>query len=825
MSIIFKYVWRSILEKKLRTALILFSVAMSTALLFASLAIGDTLADLYTKMITSASGETELIIRPGTHSSSNIVSPDPAARLEEYVDYAVGAYIGSGIYSPGKDQTVTVELKGYDMEELANFNPFELRQPEQLKDFKGKSILINASAANRYNLEISDRIQIKINGNNHWFTIVGIAAPSGPFYENGRTLNTVVPRETLASLGGGRTKSNAVYVKLKDKERSAEAIKALGEVYPKADVKEVYTKEELKKYVNQVTMPFVMMTTVVLFMSIFIIYTSFKVITLERLPIIGTFRSIGSSRKETDFVLIAEALIYGVLGGIAGTIIGFGILAGMAYILRDGDTSNMKLIWQWYQLGAGLLLAVTISLVSAVLPILQVAKISVKDIVLNNYEKSHQEHKWKKPLGFLLLALSLGMPPLAPMEIVIGVCFAAFIMACFAATILMPVFTKALIHMGGGLFERLFGNIGFLAAKNIRDNKNILTNISLLAIGMSGIIMIQSVSTSVQLEVGRAFKDYNFDIWCRVSEANNTLVQSIRSTKGVTDVLPTYGVYQVKVASTNDKRLGVLRGIDTRKYADFYSMPLGEDVLAQLENGRNIVLGDANRITLGVRLGDTITFKTDKGERGYKIVGFVETLTDNGKLGFISTKNIKMDFGATYFDDIYIKADDPDAVVERLKAKLNQKDPFVETKANAEALNSTSNQQIFSILSGFSGLAMVIGVFGVLNNLLISFMQRKRSIAVFKSVGMSQKQVFQMVLIEALASGLIGGIGGIVLALIFLYIIPFLLPVMAGPIPMHYDPVLFLSALLVGMMITFIATLGPGLKSSKLNIIDAIKYE
>lgn len=825
MSIIFKYVFRNIMEKKMRTGLILFSIAMSAALLFASLAIGDTLADLYTKMLTSSSGEAELVIHPKKNSKSPFVNPMLAEQGGEQVQYAVGAFIGTGTYSPTKDQSVTVDLKGYDLEDLKAFNPFEILTAGDREPFTGKKVIINASGAKRYDLDLNDSIQIKINNTNHWFKIVGIASPKGPFYENGRTLTTVIPRETIASLNGGRTKSNTVYVKVEDLSQLQETIKVLEGIYRDCDVKEVYTQSELKKYVNQVTMPFLMMTTIVLFMSIFIIYTSFKVITLERLPIIGTFRSIGASRKETDFVLVAEAFAYGLFGGLIGIGIGFGILAVMANILKTGDAPNLALIWSPYQIGAGMVLAIGISLASAFIPIIQVAKISVKDIVLNNYEKAHEESKFKKPLGFLMLFLGMVLPPLAPMEYVVGICLFSFLLVCFSATIIMPVITKGLVHLGQPLFQGLFGNIGMLASKNIKDNKSILTNISLLAIGISGIVMILSVSNSVQLEVGKAYKDFNFNIWGYVSEANNTTAQSIRATTGVMDIMPTYAKYQLEVAGTNQKRLNVLRGIDTKKFKDFYNIEIKQSLLEELESGRNIILGDVNRITLGVELGETIVFVTDQGERPYKIIGFAETLLDNGKFGFVSSKHIKMDFNLAYFDDIYIIADHPDLVTQRLKKKLNQKDPYFETLANVEKLNSSSNQQVFTILTGFSFLAMLIGIFGVLNNLLISFIQRKRAIAVYKSVGMSQKQVFGMVLIESAVSGIIGSSGGIVLALIFLYIIPFILPAMAGPIPMHYDPVLFGEAVFVGVVLTVLATIVPGTKSSKLNIIESIKYE
>ncbi len=52
---------------------------------------------------------------------------------------------------------------------------------------------------------------------------------------------------------------------------------------------------------------------------------------------------------------------------------------------------------------------------------------------------------------------------------------------------------------------------------------------------------------------------------------------------------------------------------------------------------------------------------------------------------------------------------------------------------------------------------MRIGIFGVLNNFLISFMERKRYLAIYRSVGMSREQIVKMVFIEGLSGGIIGG--------------------------------------------------------------------
>ena len=77
---------------------------------------------------------------------------------------------------------------------------------------------------------------------------------------------------------------------------------------------------------GSITTAFRLMMIVVLMMSAFIIYTVFKVIVAERLPVIGTFRSIGATKISTSLVLVGESIIYGIIGGIIGDLAGIGIL-------------------------------------------------------------------------------------------------------------------------------------------------------------------------------------------------------------------------------------------------------------------------------------------------------------------------------------------------------------------------------------------------------------------------------------------------------------------------------------------------------------------
>ncbi|NLO39335.1 MAG: FtsX-like permease family protein [Ruminiclostridium sp.] len=139
--------------------------------------------------------------------------------------------------------------------------------------------------------------------------------------------------------------------------------------------------------------------------------------------------------------------------------------------------------------------------------------------------------------------------------------------------------------------------------------------------------------------------------------------------------------------------------------------------------------------------------------------------------------------------------------------------------------NQESNEQMFTLLKGFSLLAMLIGIIGVVNNLLISFIQRRRQLAIFRSIGMEKGQSVRMILIEAFTGGLIGGTSGVLAGLLFMYIVQYFIVSIELPIEMHYPLDIITACGVAGLAIMIAASVGPSVKSSRLNIIEAIKYE
>lgn len=80
---------------------------------------------------------------------------------------------------------------------------------------------------------------------------------------------------------------------------------------------------------------FFLISFFVLIFSIFIIYSSYKVIILECFFFIGIFRSIGVNEKIVICILMFESILYGSIGGLIVIFIGVVVLNLMFYGLGN----------------------------------------------------------------------------------------------------------------------------------------------------------------------------------------------------------------------------------------------------------------------------------------------------------------------------------------------------------------------------------------------------------------------------------------------------------------------------------------------------------
>jgi putative ABC transport system permease protein len=838
MKIIIKFILKNIKEKKLRTLLITISIAAASALFFASNGISDSYKSAYIKMLRGSYGSADIRIYANKKSPSGVFYTNKAEKLKDRAEYIVGTTNSNGSHEISKDETLSISLKGIDYEDLMIMNPIDLIKEANLKPFNGYKIIISEKMSEKYSLIPGDKFKVKVGESNKQFTIAGVAKQSSVFQQEDKDMIAVVPRETAAEFSGSGGKVSNIYIKVKDSKDKAALIEELSEVYKDYTAEETINEKEIDADLQTTKASFMMMLVVVLIMSIFIIYTAFKVIIMERMPIIGTFRSIGATRKMTDVVMITESIIYGVLGGILGDILGIGILYVVGVLMNPyGNFLKAKLEFRPILLIYAFIFAVIVSFISAILPIIKVSKISVKDIVLNKVEAKDKRKLWKPILAVVLTAFSIIAPLNAPKnaDLVLLVNLIAMICVVIVSIIIIPYINNLFIFLLKGIYSIIFGNEGIIAIKNLKDNKSILNNIALLSIGISALLMINVLSFSIGKEVSKAYGAWNSEVavfpWADSRKENEGDIRKVLTVDGVQDALGVKSVYETKVDISNgsSNSILVIESMEIRKFYDFFTVEFDESTKGVPENfddDRNIMVTSQLMSKLNVKVGEVLTLDTASGKKDYKIVSIFKTLMNNGDYAFIPERYMKSDFKVKNYGSIFIKTYKDDyAVRDSIKESFKGKKYRVDTIADMEKNNAKANEAMMSQLRAFPFISIIIGAFGVLNNFIISFIERRRALAVMASIGMSKRQTIKMLFIEALSAGLIGGMMGIATGVAMTSIIPLVMKAMMFPIPMHYQGSVFVICMVLGICITLISSIAPALKSSKMNIIDAIKYE
>lgn len=824
MGIIARFVLKNIWEKKFRTFLIVFSIMISTALFFATGSLNGTMEKMYLQRIISSIGTAEIMIKEGDKSPSPRFNPERINPYRGQMEYIVGILQGTAFYKDRNNETAQISLLGVNWDEYQLMNPIMLHSENSLYPFSGRKVILSKATADKYGLRLGDTIEFEINGARIRFKVCALAQLAGPFMDETRGISAVVPKESLAYLYNEPGKVSVLLMKLKHPEQMPKTIEQLALTFKLYSVTETLSKEGLNRQVKPMKIAFSVTSVIVFLMSTFIIYTSFMVITTERLPVIGTFRSLGATKGMTNLILMAESFTYGLIGGIFGGGLGIGLLYIITVVSAPPTLKGLRTTLEFspLQLLSAALMAVVLSFISSIIPVIKVSKMPIKDIVLNNIEKVTKKKIWKLVLAVIFTMLILVVPPLVPKEIAMPVDTICIVLSMVAIVFAIPFITSGFTKL------KIFGNEGVLAAQNLRDNKSVLNNIALLAIGVSSILMINTLSYSVIGKLTDYFAEMNYDIYFEMSKLDRNSEKNLKAIDGVT---ATYGIYaaeDVQVAGSNEP-IAVVEGIDKDKHLQYFKLEIidgMEELVKELDSGRNIIINRPLGYKYQKKQGDIITLELGNGKREYKIIGFINTLTEKGNYAMIAETNFKMDMGERCYSHILIKtSNDPNEVVSILKKKYVDNRPYVQSVKDDKKAVIKSNEQIFFVLKGFSVLTIVMGILGVFNNFIISFMERKRSLAVLRSIGMSKRQIVKMIFIEALTGGLIGGIIGVIGGILMTSVFSYIMDAMDMPIPMTYSTNILVISILISIAITLVVSISPAIKSSKLNIIESIKNE
>ena len=825
MKIILKYIFTNIKERKIRTAVMLLSIVLSTVLLFVSFSIGLSYESAQRKMAKGMYGTATISVQ-----SKN---PDILTNLEDIPDLnaiksKVGVLESSASYNKG-GYYEEFSLISADLSQLNKINKPRLENGDSITDFSGDKIILPNRFTSKYKIKKGDSITLQIYGKSYTFQVSDIASYDTVFLRNTRGVNALLPKETLSKIinkGSGYTR---VLIE-SEEEMTENLVNKLSEELSteKYMVSNTINETKIISDARQKTMPFFLISFFALTLSIFIIYSSYKVITLERLPFIGTFRSIGANEKTVTRILMLESILYGSIGGLIAIPIGVVVLNLMLHGLGSSLEQGISIPVVISPIGViiSVIVAIIVSSFSAYIPVKKASHLPIKNIVLGTVEEKNVSNRSILFIGSIMFILSILLPRISP-ENTLYLAGGFSLLGLIVATIvLIPLITDIMSIVFEFVYKNILGNEGKLAARNMKNNKNIIQNITLLFISISAVIAISVVGNFVKTYITDVFRDAELQGFAD-GKMNEEFIEDVRHMDGIKKILPLY-VMNNEI-SGNGVTLSRLEGTDNIKLynsmfgINYTNFEIKKQVIEAFNDKRSVILNEDTLKKVGLSIGDTITLSNDKYDFSYKIVGSFKSRANDVE-AVIPSHYAVSDFDKTNYGFLVYTAVNPDAVMIQIRYLFGDTYNWSRT---VEEFNNDSLNTISSFLSPMNKMTyfiFLLATVGIINNLLINYIQKRRSIAMYKSIGLSNKQNIKVTLIEGFTSGLLGAVIGIVISILEIQTIF----IVAGPkisMKPDLDFKTFIIVGLLGIIVTLIGSIVPIIKGKKMKLIEEIKFE
>ncbi len=166
------------------------------------------------------------------------------------------------------------------------------------------------------------------------------------------------------------------------------------------------------------------------------------------------------------------------------------------------------------------------------------------------------------------------------------------------------------------------------------------------------------------------------------------------------------------------------------------------------------------------------------------------------------------------------------AVTEILRAEhgidyLNDNDFSIINQSDLLSIFGDISGALTLFLSAIAGISLLVGGIGIMNIMLVSVTERTREIGLRKAVGARPQDILSQFLLEAVALALSGGLLGVALGMVGANAISRLRQDFAAVVGV--DVVLI--AILFSMAVGLFFGIYPAYRASRLNPIDALRYE
>ena len=381
-----------------------------------------------------------------------------------------------------------------------------------------------------------------------------------------------------------------------------------------------------------------------------------------------------------------------------------------------------------------------------------------------------------------------------------------------------------------------------------------------IALGVAALIIVLSVMNGFQKEV----RDRMLSVISHVEvfDPQGAALPDWRATADIARRNPQvigaapFISAQALIARGDDMRGAMVRGISPADEASVTDLAarLKDTTLARLVPGTwGIVLGGELARSLGVREGDPVTLIAPGGQ--VTPAGVVPRLKQMTVVGTFDSGHYEYDSGLAlmHVDDAarLYRVEGPTGVQLRLKdvqearwvaaqlaVDLPQQTVRDWTRTNRNWFDAVQIEKrlMFIILT----LIVAVAAFNLVSTLVMTVTDKRADIAILRTLGASPRSVMGIFMVQGAAAGIIGTLAGVVLGLAVAFNIDVIVPAIERALGVAFLPgsIYLISRMpsepqsadivpivVISLLLSFVATLYPSWRASRVQPAQALRYE
>jgi putative ABC transport system permease protein len=839
--------------RKGRAALTAFAVVLGVAMVSGTFILTDTINKAFDSIFQDSYAKTSAVIsgKEVVQDAASGNATVPAALLDRVRANDKVAEATGAIFNLSGTSDAT-KLIGKDGESLGSsnngqfgfgFDPGAERfNPMTLTDGRWASgpgqVVIDNGTAKDHGYEVGDKIGVAANGPTRQYTITGLAKYGKENSIGGATI-AVFDVPTAQALLEKRGQYDTIFAAARDGISDKELVSDLKPVVPaSAQVRTGQEQADKDSKDIQDNMKFLQYFLlgfgfIALGVGAYVIFNTLSITLAQRIRELATLRTLGASKRQLKRSVLTEGLVMGVFASVTGLFLGLALAAGLNTLFKafGVDLPQASTQIQTRTVIVALGLGIVITLIASLSPARRATRIA-PIAALREGATLPPRLGARRPAipmtvvvvsAVLLIAGAVGVSSLGTSMLLVGVGALGLFLGVnmIAGRLVRPLATLV-----GGPARRLGGPSGRLASSNAtRNTTRTATTAGALMIGLALVALVATIAASSRASFRDADEKAVSADYVVTSKSG---FDTIPASAG-TAVARVPGVESVSAVREDEaKAFGSKVTIDgvAPNFADTVKQgySVGSDAVIPRLGAQGAIVTKGFADEHGLKVGSSLSLTTSNGRPVPVRVAAISD-PDAELTGEVLISQASFDAHFPRPSDKYVFVRTAEGTssavtegIERAIAGFPEVDSH--TRAGWIDFRGQDMQKFLMLLYVLLALSVVVSLFGMVNALVLTVFERTREIGMMRAVGMTRRQVRQMVRHESVITALIGaGLGlplGVAIAAAMAAALnaPFVLPV--GPLA-----IFTVVAIIAGVL----AAIAPARRASRLNVLSALHYE